>query len=69
MVFAEDELHCDIFALVLIIQQIFVGACELEDISQAYFFFIHCCHCFGTFCLWCLEILELDSTYISSMDF
>ena len=39
MVFAEDELHYAIFALVLIIQQIFVGACELADISQAYFFF------------------------------
>ena len=38
MVFAEDELHCDVFAPVLFIQQIFVGPCELEDISQAFFF-------------------------------
>ena len=38
MVFVDDELHCDIFALVLFIQRIFVGPCELVDISQAYFF-------------------------------
>ena len=35
MVFAEDELHCDIFALVLITQRIFVVPCELADISWA----------------------------------
>ena len=33
MVFAKDELHCGIFALVLFIQRIFVGPCELADIS------------------------------------
>ena len=38
MVFTEDRLHCDIFALVLIIQLIFVGPCELANISQALFF-------------------------------
>ena len=38
MVFTKDELHCDIFALVLFIQRVFVGPCELADISQAYFF-------------------------------
>ena len=38
MVFTEDKLHCDIFALVLIIQRIFVGPCELANISQALFF-------------------------------
>ena len=38
MVFTEDELHCDIFALVLIIQWIFVGPYELVDISLALFF-------------------------------
>ena len=38
MVFAKDELHCDIFALMLFIQRIFVRPCELEDISQAYFY-------------------------------
>ena len=38
MVFTKDELHCDIFALVLIIQRVFVGPCELADISQDYFF-------------------------------
>ena len=38
MVFAEDELQCDIFALVLFIQRIFVGPCELANISHAFFF-------------------------------
>ena len=38
MDFAEDELHCDIFALVLFIQRIFDEPCELADISQDYFF-------------------------------
>ena len=38
MVFIKDKLHCDIFALVLIIQRIFVGPCELVDISLALFF-------------------------------
>ena len=38
MVFSEDDLHCDFFSLVLIIQRIFVGPCELADISQALFF-------------------------------
>ena len=38
MVFAEDELHYDSFALVLFIQHIFIRPCELVDISQAYFF-------------------------------
>ena len=38
MVFFEDELHCDIFALVLIIQRIFVGPCELADMSHVLFF-------------------------------
>ena len=31
------------------------------------FFFIHCWHCFGTLCLWCLKILESDSSYVYSM--
>ena len=38
MVFAEDKLHCDIFALVLFIQLIFVRSCKLVDISHAYIF-------------------------------
>ena len=38
MVFTEDELHCDIFAVVLIIQWIFVGPCELANISHVLFF-------------------------------
>ena len=38
MVFAEDELHYDIFALVLFIQWIFIRPCKLADISQAYVF-------------------------------
>ena len=38
MIFIEDGLHCDIFALVLIIQRIFVESCELANISQALFF-------------------------------
>ena len=33
MVFVDDELHCDIFALVLIIQRILVRPCELAEIS------------------------------------
>ena len=62
MAFIEDELHCDIFALVLIIQRIFVGSCELTIISQVLFFFINFRRCFGTLCLLCLEISKLDST-------
>ena len=38
MVFTEDELHCEIFSLVLIIQRIFVGLCELTNISYSLFF-------------------------------
>ena len=38
MVFAKDEIHCDIFAPVLFIQWIFVEPCELVDISQVLFF-------------------------------
>ena len=38
MVFTKDELHCDIFDLVLFIQRIIVRPCELADISQAYIF-------------------------------
>ena len=51
MVFAKDALQCDSFALILIIQQIFVRPCELANISQAFFFFVHCWHCSGTLCL------------------
>ena len=38
MVFDEDELYCDIFALVLFIQWIFVEPCELANISHVLFF-------------------------------
>ena len=38
MVFAEDELHCDIFAPILFIQWIFVEPYKLANISQVQFF-------------------------------
>ena len=38
MVFAEDELHCDIFALVSFIQWIFVEPYEFANISWILFF-------------------------------
>ena len=38
MVFAEDELHCDIFVLLLFIQWIFIKPYELANISQVLFF-------------------------------
>ena len=38
MVFSKDKLHCHIFTLVLFIYHIFIGPCELANISQAYFF-------------------------------
>ena len=38
MVFAEDELHYDIFALVLFIKWIFVEPYELANISHVLFF-------------------------------
>ena len=69
MFFAEDELHCDIFALVLFIQWIFVGSCELENISHELFFSSNIGVVVGSFCLLYLEILGSDSTYVSSMAF
>ena len=60
MVFSKDKLHCHIFTLVLFIYHIFIGPCELANISQAYFFH---------------PLLALfwdplsDSIYVSSMDF
>ena len=69
MVFTEDELHCDIFALVWIIQRIFVGSCELTDISQALFFHPLLSLFWDHLCLLCLEISESDSLYVSSMAF
>ena len=47
---------------------IFVGPCELADISQV-FFFIHCRGYYRTLYLLCLEISESDSTYIYSRTF
>ena len=67
MVFTKDELHCDIFALVLIIQRL-LGHASWQTFLK-YYFFIHCRCCSVTLCLLCLEILESNSTYVSSMDF
>ena len=36
MVFTKDELHCDIFALILIIQRIFVGSNSSYVFSMAF---------------------------------
>ena len=69
MVFTYDKLHCDIFALVLFIQWIFVEPCKLANISLILFFFIHCWHYSRTLCLWCLKISESNSIYVSSMAF
>ena len=60
MVFSKDDLYCDIFAPVLFIQWIFIGPCELKDISLV-LFSIHYWRCCETLCLLCFKISELVS--------
>ena len=68
MVFLEDDLHGDIFSLVLFIQWIFFGPYELVNISQM-LFITHCQSYYRILCILCLEISESDSTYVYSRDF
>ena len=70
MVFAEDDLRCDIFALASIDYP--VDLCWAMIVGRHFsglFFLIHYWHCSGTLCLFCLKISESNSTYVSLMDF
>ena len=68
MVFTENELHCDIFALVFLFNRSLLGHASWHTFLRL-ILFIHCWHCSRTLCLWCLEISKSDSIYVSSMTF